>query len=862
MNPRFFERAEEVFHAAAALPPGERRAFLDRECAGDDALRREVESLLGVADSPPSFLDRPPIDVEADGIAEEVEITLPARIGAYQLVRAIGRGGMGAVYEGVQDATGRRVAIKLIRPSMASAVFVRRFRIEQRILAGLEHPGIARLYDASTSESGLPYLIMEYVDGANLLAYCSERGLGIGERLQLFERVCAAVQYAHQHLVVHRDLKPSNILITADGEPKLLDFGIAKLLHPDAEAVEHGATVTGMRLMTPEYASPEQIRGEPVTTAADVYSLGVVLYELLTSRRLYRLTTRASHELERAVLEQSPTRPSTAVLRGDTESTESADARPVANRRLAAALRGDLDNIVLRALAKAPAERYATADELADDLRRHRMGLPVRARPDSVAYRARKFVTRHRWAVASAAAVAVALIAALFITLNAAAEARRERDLAARRFADVRQLANVFLFDVEQKIRDIAGATGARELLVTTALSYLDRLAADAGDDPALLRELANGYDRLGDVQGGLLQSNLGQSEAALESYGKASELRQRLTTGAAGDPQLARESARGELKLAQAMLRVGRVREAVPHSERAVRLLANAPATGDPVNDTRERAEALVNHGFHQAAADNMAAGAVTLREAVSLYEGLPKERLEEVQIARGYAFALFRLVQVLGEMGDPKLMAEAIALSPRMIAIDRRLLAAEPHRADLRRGLSRDLAKLADLLAEVGRHEEALTPIAEAEGMFKDDVALDPRDRLARRNISTLAAQRGYALLALGRATEALSVFEPAMDNVAALLAEDPRNLTLQITFAEVAVGRAHSAIALYASATDAEQKRLRQRVEPMLVKAIAILEPLVESKALIGGDAAYLPAARTALANLAVAATDGRR
>jgi non-specific serine/threonine protein kinase/serine/threonine-protein kinase len=858
MDAQFFERAEQIFHAAAALPAGERRAFLDQQCAGDEALRRELESLLAVADSPPSFLDRSPIEIAADDIPEEVEIALPARIGSYQLLRTIGRGGMGAVYEGVQDATGRRVAIKLIRPAMASAVFVRRFRIEQRILAGLEHPGIARLYDASTTDSGLPYLIMEYVDGANLLAYCHERGLSLTGRVELFERVCAAVQYAHQHLVVHRDLKPSNILITADGEPKLLDFGIAKLLHPDGEAVEQGATVTGLRLMTPEYASPEQIRGEPVTTAADVYSLGVVLYELVTGRRLYRLTTKTTHELERAVLEQTPTRPSTAVVRGDTDPIDPVGTFPAANRKLASALRGDLDTIVLRALAKTPAERYATADDLADDLRRHRLGLPVRARPDSVVYRARKFVVRHRWAVASAGVVAIALVAALVITLNAAAAARRERDLAARRFAEVRQLANVFLFDVEQKIRDIAGATAARELLVTTGLSYLDRLTVDAGDDPALLRELANGYDRLGDVQGGLLQSNLGQSEAALASYAKAADLRRRLTTDLAADSQMIRESARGELKLAQAMLRVGRVREAVPHSERAVRLLTGAPATGDAVNDTRERAEAMVNHGFHQAAADTMPAAVGTLRDAVSLYEGLPKERLEEAQLGRGYAFALFRLVQVLAEMGDPALMAEAIALSPRMIAIDRRLLAAEPHRADLRRGLIRDLAKLADLLADAGRHEEALAPIDEAERLLQQEVALDPQDRLARRNVSTLAAQKANALLALGRAQEALTVFEPAMDNVVALLAEDPRNLTLQVTFAEVAVGRAQSAIALSPMANDAERRRLRERVEPMLTKAIAILEPLIESKSLVGGDAAYLNAARTAMAALAATGT----
>jgi serine/threonine protein kinase len=849
MDPRFFERAEEIFHHAAMLPPVERARVLDDACDGDAALRAEVESLLAVADRSPSYLDRSPL--EASEEREEPGLSLPHRLGAYQLIRQIGRGGMGAVYEAMQDATDRRVAIKLIRPPLSSALFVRRFHLEQRILAGLEHPGIARLYDASTTDAGLPYLVMEFVDGANLLAYCSERHLGIPDRLQLFERVCAAVQYAHQHLVVHRDLKPSNILVSRDGEPKLLDFGIAKLLHAEADAVDRGATLTGQRLMTPEYASPEQIRGDPVTTAADVYALGVILYELLTGRRLYRLTTRQPHEIERAVLEQAPTKPSTAVLRATQERADAAATPLPAPRRWAAALRGDLDNIVLRALAKDPAGRYTSAEELADDLRRHRAGLPVRARPDSVAYRARKFVARHRWAVGAAAAVAAALVAALVVTLNAAAEARRERDLAARRFADVRQLANVFLFDVEQRIRDLAGATTARELLVTTGLSYLDRLAADAGDDPTLLRELANGYDRLGDVQGGLLQSNLGQSDAALQSYRKASTLRQRLSgMEAALDAPAIREIARGESKLAQALVRVGLLKEAVAHSGRAVQLLASAPASGDAANDTRERAETLVNHGFFQAASGEMTTAVATLRDAVALYETLPSARLQDAQLGRGYAFALFRLVQVLGESNDPPAIAEAVGIAPRMIAIDRALLAADPNRADLRRGLSRDVAKLADLLAALNRHDEALVHYAEVSRLTDDEVALDPQDRLARRNRAVLAARLARSQLALGRAADARARLEPALAEATALLAEDPRNLTVQVTFAEVAVRLAEAGAQLGASSSPAERRGLAAGVEPAVVKAIEMLEPLVASKTLIGSDAAMLTEARAAL------------
>ena len=846
MQSGFFERAEHIFHEAAALPPGQRSQYLSQACGEDAALRREVESLLAASESSVSLLDDSPFAGLAAPVQADEDGAMPERIGSHRLVRKIGQGGMGAVYEGIQESTDRRVAIKLIRPSMANQVFVRRFKNEQRILAALEHPGIARLYDASTTDTGVPYLAMEFVDGHTVVDFCAERQLSIEERVQLFERICEAVQHAHQHLIVHRDLKPSNILITRDGEPKLLDFGIAKLLDSGGDSAI-GATVTGLRLMTPEYASPEQIRGEPVTTASDVYSLGVVLYELLTNRRLYRVTSRKTHEIERAVLEQSPSRPSSAVLREEGEPVQTAWSGHAAPRKHAALLRGDLDNIVLRALDKDPARRYATVDELKDDLRRHRSGLPVRARPDSVAYRSRKFIARHRWSVATAGAVAAALIVALVVTVAAAAEARRERDRAARRFDDVRQLANVFLFDVDEKIRDIAGATAARELLVKTGLTYLDRLASDAVGDPALLREVANGYDRLGDVQGGLLISNLGQSNAALDSYQKASTLRAQLTAGDGGtDSELLRETARGELKYAEALVRVGKMKEAPVRSARAVQLLASARTTGDATEDTRQRAEALVRHGFNLAVTDDMPGAIATYREAIALYEGLPEATLSQANIGRGHAFGLFRLVQALGTLPDPAARAEALSLTPRLIAIDRKLLAGEPHRADLRRGLSRDLAKLGDLLGEAGRHEEAVAAYGEATDVFQRDVALDPQDRLARRNVATVAARRARSLLALGRAAEVRAMLQPLLSDITRILDEDPRNITVQVTFAEVAVRLAEAELKLGrfdATSTPA--------VRASLDRTVSILEPLVVAKTLVGGDAAVLTQAKHALA-----------
>ena len=844
-----FERAEEVFDAALALRGEARARFIEHVCGTDMALRGEVESLLQVAAASPAFLDSPlihgpvPDDPDLDD-PEAREIALPFLVGPYRLVRAVGRGGMGRVYQAEQEGIGRHVAIKLLRPAMASSQFVRRFRAEQKILAGLEHPGVARLYDAGTAGDGTPYLAMEYVEGVDLLTYCTANRLNIPERLRLFVRVCEAVQYAHQHLIVHCDLKPSNILVTPAGEPKLLDFGIARLLPDEFNVAETGGTVTGLRLMTPEYASPEQVRGEQVTTASDVYSLGVILYELLSGQKPYRVAGRTPHEIERLILEAVPTRPSAAIAE---EAAEGHAPAGPSSKRLAALLRGDLDNIALKALAKDRSRRYATAEELAEDARRHLGGLPVRARPDTLPYRTHKFLVRHRWAVGAGIATAASLLVALAITMNAVLDARRERDLSNRRFADVRRLANVFLFDVEQKIRDITGTTGARELLVSTGLGYLDRLAADAGNDPSLLRELASGYERLGDVQGSLTASNLGQSEAALASYQKASSLRQRLPPSA--EQAVLLERARGEMKLAQGLLRVARLKEALPHSAAGADLFTQAlTASNNAIDVGRERAEGLIAHGFVVAVNGDLEGSLQPLREAVGFYEDLPPAQLDDTRFGRGYAFAMFRLIQVLQEFPGPERRAEAVTLAPRIVAIDRRLLEDEPNRADLRRGLQRDLCQMADLLAGTGRREEAVPAYAECRQIGEEDIAADARDRQARRSLGVARVREAANLLALTRESDALARIEPALRDLTDLLAEDPKNVQLQVTFAEASTRFGDVAVAMARTGSD---RSLLPRARPVLARASALLTPLVSSKVLIGEDAALLTQANLALA-----------
>lgn len=397
MNPERWRRVEGLLDAALDLPPAERLEFLQRECPDDPGLPAEVMEILEAGEDPASLLDRPAARVDAvvAQVTGEIAIPLPERVGVYRLERVIGQGGMGTVFLAHRDdgQFDQQVALKLVRRGLhLDPRIVRRFREERQILAALNHPGIARLLDGGLTEDGLPYFAMEYVEGEAINRYCDRNFLGVEDRLELFVQVCDALAHAHEKQIVHRDIKPSNILVTREGHPRLLDFGIAKLLVADEQGADATRLTRGSeRLLTPEYASPEQIRGEPVVAATDVYCLGVLLYELLTGQRPFRRAERTAHELERAVLEEDPTRPSEMVER-----------EPLRRR-----LKGDLDSIVLTAMRKEPERRYPSARELAADVRRHLAGGPVTARRSSPWYQVRRWVRRNRMAVRSAAAVAL-----------------------------------------------------------------------------------------------------------------------------------------------------------------------------------------------------------------------------------------------------------------------------------------------------------------------------------------------------------------------------------------------------------------------------------------------------------------------
>ncbi|HTR49715.1 MAG TPA: serine/threonine-protein kinase [Kofleriaceae bacterium] len=513
MTPERWNRVEEMFEAALALAADERDAFLDRSCDGDRELRDEVAALLRDAGDARAELQHA-VAAEIGLIGGELAATkVGQRAGPYRIVELVAEGGMGEVFlaERADAEFERKVAIKFLQRGYASADAIARLRDERQILAALDHPNIVRLIDGGTTDDGLPFLVMDYIEGTPLTRYARANELSVRARVELFVEVCAAVQYAHQKLVVHRDLKPSNILVGADGHPRLLDFGIAKLIDPIANRSREAKTGTGVALLTPEYASPERARGEPVTVATDVYSLGAVLYELLADKPALPATA-GGLELLRLICEVDPPRPSTQC--------------PPERR---SAIAGDLDNIIAKALHKQPEKRYASVAQLADDLERHLSGRPVVARTATLAYRAGKLVRRHWGKIALAAIATAALAGATAVSLVQARRASAEAARAERRFDEVRAIAHSLLFELDPKLRDISGTTGARALVVQRALEYLDRLASESSGDDALALEVAQAYMRVGDIQGNLYEPNLGKPEDALASYAKARAILARL---------------------------------------------------------------------------------------------------------------------------------------------------------------------------------------------------------------------------------------------------------------------------------------------------------------------------------------------
>jgi eukaryotic-like serine/threonine-protein kinase len=480
VTPDQYQQVKEIFHAALELNSDERAEFLSRACNGDNTIRDEVDSLLAHQPQAENFIESSAFELGARLLSgSELDTLKGRRIGQYELIDELGHGGMGAVYLAARadDQFKKQVAIKIVRRGLDTRETRSRFRHERQILASLDHPNIAKLLDGGATDDGLPYLVMDYIEGLPITEYCDKHSLTINQRLNLFRTVCSAVHYAHQRLIIHRDLKPGNILVSSDGTPRLLDFGIAKLIDTTSEK---GLTGTDVRLMTPEYASPEQVLGHEVTTVSDVYALGVLLYQLLTGQKPYRITSSRPDAIARAICDQQPERPSEAVDNGKL-------------------LRGDLDNIVLKAMQKEPERRYTSVEQFSEDIRRHVEGLPVSARKDTLTYRSLKFVRRHRVGVAAAAVVIVTLISAIVATAWQARVAARERDTARLEKAKAERV-NAFLQEMLSSADPLKKgySVKASDLLADAARRAQIDLASQPEMQAEVLRTIGNTYSGLG----------------------------------------------------------------------------------------------------------------------------------------------------------------------------------------------------------------------------------------------------------------------------------------------------------------------------------------------------------------------------
>src|ERR1041384_850127 len=792
MTPEEWQQVKQVFQCALEREPNLRAAYVAEAFGGNPALQKEVERLIRLHEEAGDFIETPAGDLTGALFDEVSDRSIIGKlIGPYEIVREIGEGGMGAVYLGVRadDQYQKRVAIKLVKRGIDSAEILRRFRSERQILASLDHPNIAKLLDGGTTDEGMPYFVMDYIEGLPIDDYCDTNRLNTVERLILFRTVCSAVHYAHQNLIVHRDIKPSNILITVEGTPKLLDFGIAKLTNPELGSVSVEQTLTALRPMTPAYASPEQVRGLAISTVSDVYSLGVVLYELLTGHAPYRFKSRDPLEIAQVICEEEPRKPSTAIRQietvpgrdGETETTLTPEmvsrTREGQLEKLRRKLSGDLDNIVLMAMRKEPLRRYASVEQFSEDIRRHIEGLPVIARKDTFGYRSSKFAKRHKIGVIAAALIAVSLVGGIVATLWQARIARLERAEAERRFNDVRRLANSFLFEFHDAIENLPGSTPARELGVKRALEYLARLAKKSSSDPSLQRELATAYQRVADIQGNQYSAHSGDTAAALENYLKALAIRESLAAARPTDSDVHRELAESCDKVADISEVTGDLSGALDYYRRALAirdsLLQTDPANHQLRHDVASSydsiGDTLAKTGDSQAALDNIRKG-LTIRESLSVLDP------NNIETRRELAISYDKTSGALAEAGS---IAEAIENSRKALAIFEALAVADPSNAKAQRELSVSHNRAGDVLWASGDKAAALESYRKALKIRDALSSADPTNAQARRDLAIGYGNVGSTLAAIGEAATASDNLRKSLALFEVLSAKDPTNV-----------------------------------------------------------------------------------
>jgi len=836
-----------LFEQALDLPAGERATFVAGIVLEDEGMRAELRSLLAhheASGNTGGFLGQAAAPAlrgaPGDGAARAGQ-----RLGAWEIVQPLGAGGMGEVFE-ARRADGQyqgRAAIKLLKRGMDSAAVLARFAQERQALARLQHPNIASLLDAGLSSDGLPFFVMAFVDGRTLDV--AARELPLEQRLALFLQLCDAVAYAHRQLLVHRDLKPGNVLVTPEGQVMLLDFGIAKALDPtggDGNATT-GLTMDSVRPFTPNYASPEQVRGEPVGTATDIYSLGVLLYQLLTGVRPTGRRATSPAEAARSVLEEVPTRPSALPPEAVPDPTWLQQRKR---------LQGDLDNILLKTLDKNSEQRYASVDALAADIRAHLGGYPVSARPQRWHYLFRRFLARHKLAVGFSAAGLLALIATASIATWQAHEAETQRQLAERRFNEVRQFARTMLFEVDTALRD--GPTAGREKLVSTAQYYLDRLSTERLSDVALLRDVAEGYERIGDVLGNTMQSNLGRPDDARLSYAKALKMREALATLAPQDLQNIAGLKNIHARFGDNARGQGDLIKARQHYEQAARHAGSlARAQPDDLKTQLARIEAdrylaSVFYWPFNASLRDYAQARPRIEALDREMDQLQQRYPERSEVLEAYGGLLNQLSDFQRVAGEFPASLQTQRKSHRLALA---LLAQAPNNPRWQRWLYLAQGRLADALIETGDFEAGIA-------MWGESIA--GRERVAREDAENERAQRnlanGFGPLAeqldgLDRHAEALQWYQRERALLSRLRAKHPQVLALKARLDESERDTALQ-LSLTGQAGEGVQlmRALIQRRGPSAVdNEEAAKYALVQARVLLGRQAPAVPDAERA-------------
>jgi len=808
MTSQRWERIKSALSVALETDPARMSSCLDNLCGDDSALRLEVENLLALKDDPElGLLESAAVPLAMEEAAAARSAWIGRRVGSYEIVEEIGAGGMGEVYRAIRadDQFHKQVAIKLVRVGYDSDFIVARFRTERQVLAGLEHPNIARLLDGGTTKEGIPYFAMELIDGQPLYEYCDSRELNTSDRLRLFLQICSAVQYAHQRLIVHRDLKPGNILVTADGTPKLLDFGIAKILESASTSESSQATETIFRFLTPEYASPEQIRGEAVTTSSDVYSLGLLLYEILTGHRPYRAIGDAPHEIARAICETVPERPSAIVLRsgqGPKNGTTSeftpavvSAVREETPQKLSRRLRGDLDNILLTALRKEPGRRYASVEQMANDIRRHLEHLPVSATSDTVGYRVSKFITRNKKGVAAAALIVLVVFAGTAASLHEAYRARQNELRAERRFNDVRALANSLLFDIHDAVRDLPGSTPVRKLIVQKAQQYLDSLSSEVGDDPSLQRELATAYERVGEVQGHFLMNNLGETENALHSYEKALRLREAISSSPGSSWQDKLAVARCSRLVATQLQATGKVRGGLEAIQKSISLAE--PLRQQHPQEISILSELSQDYGInaylHRGGGVfpglvDPAEESESRHKAISVDEDWLKLAPSSDEAQHALAWDQVNYAETLG----PEKQDEALGYLLHSLEIEKQIRA-HTNSADRAREIVSVYNRLGMFYDRIGDNVDSLKSHRSALNIEQECVLKDPQNQHYVENLAVDHDNIAESLLKTGQFEESKAEIAKGIEVMEGLVRDSPENASYQIMLSEMQVTQA---------------------------------------------------------------------